>query len=1537
MTSLTGSPSKGKNPFIDRYMASLGSNATTTPIPVTTSPIKTGLEGANKSVRKWEFSSSYRDDDKDKENGVSHKSGHANSPKPSNRSSPLKALSPARQNSCTPARNVSVKREPLSLKPRGANQISETFDVKKLSSKDLKYYEFLCRVREAKEWIEAVISEDLPSELELVCGNSMRNGVFLAKVTQRIDPSLVKKIVPAGTTLQFTHTQNINAFFHLVEKVGVPDLFRFELTDLYEKKNIPKVFETLHALINVINSKWTGKVPEIQNLSGIVSFTGDDLKLCQRKIPTVHNFRSFKFSSAASTELSASQEHVMPGLLHNHNEDVTTENTTQIQESPKTQIQESPKTPTKMPATSSINERNSQMSPVLVDSSKYSATNILTETAPLLSFDHSTSPAKSLSYYSPRIYRHLSYRSDPTDFYSSRLTDPYEFDQYDTLKYNTPEYSPVRRKRMTEFQFLDSVCNLQAVCRGVNTRFGVTILQRKVDIVIEKITAFQGHTRAYMARKETKNKSAIVTSQEPHLRGLQSLIKGDITRTNIFKLRVRLLNVEDQLIFLQSICRAKVIKRRCQKTLESHLVISQPLKNIQATVKGVLRRKSDTYMQNLLLTCLPAIINFQGLLRSHHLRKHRKSIYFSLNEQYNKVVAIQALSKSLLQRQSIRRLRRELEGHKEAVSNIAALLRGSTQRGGIKSLATAVRDSRDPVVSLQALSRGVLVRFTLDLIADIVEASELVKIQTFAKGYLIRKHNNQLTHHYVQRVSDVVKVQACIRRHQLRKAYLEFMSAANPSIWAVRRFVHLLNKIHTNHESCSKLEWLKSQIDHSNKSRDKVQEGLELLQRKSLILSDYNIFVGSINSSGDELQFNGSSCFRGYEKLIYLLQTDSFYWKTLYRLDKNFAAKHLTKTFASANGSMGQRENAFFIRVVADFLTLDIESFDSVQQFLNEEVQSFWKDLMFFYVHRQLPELVIELFAPLLEFISTESVDFESVPAIIYKKLHPYEMERSSSESIEDEDTKSVFVNNLTNLWKAVEMVSGALLRNLHRVPEDIKFLCTTAYRVIADHSPYDSDALLAISKILLETLVFPFLKAPSKFGLQKLSTEAERKVCILSDVVETVFSFSKFQGYLTPLNQYAEQIDDDLALSLRKMLTSPSFENYCNRLIYIDMCQNERAALSISKQYLLEISNKLDSNMDAFPHDDPITGLLESIKVNEKKTLQRSTNSIIELRLNPSAYQLSSSDDRLTSIYNEIKRGLIYMMQVEGVDTNLYDLMTSSIIGSDEPTFQRLIHKTDAIKNDPLLKNLKVLSYFSLKQHVLERAYELKQMDNLGIEDNLQSVLNDIANTIKSREYVVESTASEIRTAEHTFKAIQAANSKLQQYSRSLEASQKRALKSAQTSSNYTPAKKHGIGHKLKDVYKKVNHKSVAPKNCLSIEWTTRHLYELGVLKDLAGENLGKVALSFFGSSGPKFPDLTFKFTTSDGEVFAVEQNDERKSDKLSSKSGTDSFELSKLLDLLAKNKSSNYTLFSKKADFNLAKLVELIICSFIKKPQPS
>jgi len=141
-------------------------------------------------------------------------------------------------------------------------------------------YEYLCHCSEAQQWMERVIGEPLGGDIANMA-EEMRNGIALAKLAKTFEPSCVPRIF-VHPRLQFRHTDNINYYFQFVDKIRLPNCFRFELTDLYEKKNFPKVVYCLHALSHFMAHH--GRSDKVDDLVGKLEFDEEQLHKTQKTI-----------------------------------------------------------------------------------------------------------------------------------------------------------------------------------------------------------------------------------------------------------------------------------------------------------------------------------------------------------------------------------------------------------------------------------------------------------------------------------------------------------------------------------------------------------------------------------------------------------------------------------------------------------------------------------------------------------------------------------------------------------------------------------------------------------------------------------------------------------------------------------------------------------------------------------------------------------------------------------------------------------------------------------------------------------------------------------------------------------------------------------------------------------------------------------------------------------------------------------------------------------------------------------------------------
>ncbi|XP_066194109.1 ras GTPase-activating-like protein IQGAP3 [Sylvia atricapilla] len=149
-------------------------------------------------------------------------------------------------------------------------------------------YQYLCHLEEAKRWMEACLGERLPPPTELE--ETLRNGVLLAKLGHCFAPAIVplKKIYDPEQTrykaagLHFRHTDNINHWRDAMSHVGLPSIFHPETTDIYDKKNMPRVVYCIHALSFYLFK--LGLAPPIQDLYGKVNFTEEEINNMKQEL-----------------------------------------------------------------------------------------------------------------------------------------------------------------------------------------------------------------------------------------------------------------------------------------------------------------------------------------------------------------------------------------------------------------------------------------------------------------------------------------------------------------------------------------------------------------------------------------------------------------------------------------------------------------------------------------------------------------------------------------------------------------------------------------------------------------------------------------------------------------------------------------------------------------------------------------------------------------------------------------------------------------------------------------------------------------------------------------------------------------------------------------------------------------------------------------------------------------------------------------------------------------------------------------------------
>jgi hypothetical protein len=96
---------------------------------------------------------------------------------------------------------------------------------------------------EAQQWIETVIGERFPN-----CRyeDALRDGVILCKLMNRLAPGIIQKFNTSGG--DYKMMDNLSQFQNACKKYGLADVDLFQTTDLWDRKNIALVTQTIFAV-----------------------------------------------------------------------------------------------------------------------------------------------------------------------------------------------------------------------------------------------------------------------------------------------------------------------------------------------------------------------------------------------------------------------------------------------------------------------------------------------------------------------------------------------------------------------------------------------------------------------------------------------------------------------------------------------------------------------------------------------------------------------------------------------------------------------------------------------------------------------------------------------------------------------------------------------------------------------------------------------------------------------------------------------------------------------------------------------------------------------------------------------------------------------------------------------------------------------------------------------------------------------------------------------------------------------------------------
>ncbi|EOD47387.1 putative ras gtpase activating protein [Neofusicoccum parvum UCRNP2] len=1155
----------------------------------------------------------------------------------------------------------------------------------------LQAYEYLCHIGEAKEWIEDIIDKPIPPIVQLE--EALRDGVTLAEI--------------------FRHSDNIALFFRLLHDVELPELFRFELVDLYEKKNIPKVIYCIHALSWLLYRKGIVNF-RIGNLVGQLQFEDHELEEMQKGLDksgvSMPNF------SGMSANFGEPEPEPEP---------VETE-----EERIRRELAENEGTVVDLQAQIRGAMERIRLGDIM--QSLWDNEDFLVDLQSRIRGDFS----RQISEYKMDMRRFsVNLQSASRGFIvRSRQRSNEQFWQH---KQN--EVVTLQSLYEATQEASAGVKGLQAAIRGALMRKRIDDQFADAQEAEVGIQAFQSAIRGALLRKKVDDEWTATQEAGNQIEILQALTRGMMIRQAQRAEQNNLRQHEGLFTMLQGAIRGATARAQTSQLVDDLSKQEENVLELQSAIRGNLLRKKYQADLKALRAATSSITDFQSAVRGFAIRRDTYDILCALGETEEQIVEVQSFARAMLSRAKIGNLLMALEPEEEAICELQSLARGKLVRSRFAEKKRFYKQNMEKVIKIQSFVRG-------------RQQGEAYKSLTSGKNPPVSTVKN-----FVHLLNDSdIDFDEEIEFERLRKTVVQHIrqnEMAEQYIDQLDIKIALLvkNKI-----------TLDEVVKHQRHFGGHVGS---LLNNKELASKD-PFDLRALNK-------NSRKKLEHYQELFFILQTQPQYLARLFKKirEQGIAEKDSKRVELLIMGVFGfaqkRREEYYLLKLIARSIKEEIAICGSIQDYLRGNY--FWSKVLGNYVRTPRDRKFLrDLLGPLIKenIMENEALDLESDPLQIYRSAINNEELRTGQrsrripdvpreEAIRDPETREMFIRHLQDLRDIADQFFACMEDLLHKMPYGMRFVAQQQFECLCAKFPHEEQQyiLQIVGHWLWKTYIQPALVQPETWGVidRGLSPLQKRNLGEVSKVVGQVAVGRHFGGdnvYLQPLNSYITEAIARLEEIWTNLITIRPAETQFDIDEFNDLYNTQKPTLYIKLSDIFAIHQLVASDLPSIciaQDDIPLRELLRelgSAKGNEHE-LSSVNATEISLTLNPKFHEVEELDAPIKALYMETKRLVLYLIRIQ-TGADLLSIMVKPITEEDEDRWAALIHEELGPQNarkrsaytdtaSPLI-DIASLTYSELKRTALENILTLERAGRTSRHNKYQDLLNEIAIDIRTK-----------------------------------------------------------------------------------------------------------------------------------------------------------------------------------------------------------
>uniref|UniRef100_A0A8D3CP95 IQ motif containing GTPase activating protein 1 n=1 Tax=Scophthalmus maximus TaxID=52904 RepID=A0A8D3CP95_SCOMX len=474
------------------------------------------------------------------------------------------------------------------------------------------------------------------------------------------------------------------------------------------------------------------------------------------------------------------------------------------------------------------------------------------------------------------------------------------------------------------------------------------------------------------------------------------------------------------------------------------------------------------------------------------------------------------------------------------------------------------------ITKLQARCRGYLVRNGQKERMSFLKAQDpaVTCIQVTRSRRIHMEKRIRLHRHST--INDVVKIQAFIRANKARDDYKTLISAEDPPMAVVRKFVHLLDHSDQDFQEELELMRLREEVVTNIRSNQQLENDLNLMDIKIGLLVKNKITLQEVVSHSKKLtrknkgqlsnmmmmnkQRGGLKALskekrlklEAYQYLFYLLQTNPTYLaKLIFQMPQNRSTKFMDSViFTLYNYASNQREEYLLLKLFKTALQEEIKSkVDQMKEIVTGN-PTVIKMVVSFHRGTRGQNALRQILAPVVkEIMEDKTLNIKTDPVDIYKswvnqmetqtgeasKL-PYDV--TPEQAMAHEEVRTRLEASIKNMKTITDKFLSAIVVSVDKIPYGMRFISKVLKDTLHEKFPdaTEDELLKIVGNLLYYRYMNPAIVAPDAFDIievsagGQLTTEQRRNLGSVAKMLQHAASNKMFLGdnaHLNPINEY--------------------------------------------------------------------------------------------------------------------------------------------------------------------------------------------------------------------------------------------------------------------------------------------------------------------------------------------------------------------------------------------------------------------------------